>query len=214
MMKFFASLIFIVNLFSGCIQSNNNKELEKRIYPHYDIHLSIDPQSHKIKVKGSLELNLNHVSDDTLTFYLDRGMDVTSFKLNEKDIAIIDTSQSDNMFMPMARKIFIDISNLSQADKVSTIAFSYSGKVSELPEIYANRIGAQWTEMGLYYPWFPFSIKQIRTFTYNLAAEAPDQYEIFGLGSLEKKNGYTIISNSMPTSDIVVCLSKEDKNYS
>ncbi|MFO7827653.1 MAG: M1 family aminopeptidase [Bacteroidales bacterium] len=210
MVKLFTFLIFIAILFSGCIQ-NNNKKPKKRIYPHYEIHLSIDPQAQEIEIDGSLELNLSHVNDDTLTFYLDRGMDVTSFKLNRKDIAIIDTSQSDNRFMPLARKIFIDISALSQEDKISTIAFSYHGKVGELPEIYANRIGAQWTEMGLYYPWFPFSINQMSSFTYNLFVEAPDQYEIFGLGSLEKKNGYTEISNNLPTSDIVVCLSKDVK---
>lgn len=211
MMRFFTFLIFTVILFSGCIQSSNDKAPEKRIYPHYDIHLSIDPQTHEIKVNGSLELNPGHISDDTLTFYLDRGMDVNSFTLNGKDIAIIDTSRSDNRFMPMARKIFIDISTLSQYDKISTIAFSYYGKVSELPELYPNRIGTQWTEMGLYYPWFPFSIQQMRSFTYNLAVEAPAQYEILGLGSLEKKDGYTEISNSTPTSDIVVCLSPDVK---
>ncbi len=209
-MKFFTFLIFTAILFSGFIQSNN-KEPEKSIYPHYDIRLSIDPRAHEIKVNGSIELNLSLVNDDTLTFYLDRGMDVTSFELNGKDIAIVDTSRSDNRFMPMARKIFIDMSALSQDDKISTITFSYYGKVSELPEMYPNRIGPQWTEMGLYYPWFPFSINQLRSFTYNLAVEAPDQYEVLGLGGLEKKNGYTEIRNNTPTSDIVVCLSKEVK---
>ena len=211
MMKFFTFLIFIDILFGGFIQGNNSKEPENSIYPHYDIHLSIDPQAHEIEVNGSLELNLSQFSDDTLTFYLDRGMDIASFILNGKDIAIIDTSQSDNRFMPMARKIFIDISALSKDDIISTIAFSYRGKLSELPEVYANRIGTQWTEMGLYYPWFPFSINQITSFTYNVSIEAPDQYEIFGIGSLGKKNGYTAISSSMPTSDIVVCLAKEVK---
>lgn len=210
-MKFFTFLIFIVILFSGSVQSNNNKKPEKCIYPHYNMHLSINPQTHEIEVNGSLDLNLSHVSDSTLTFYLDRGMDVTSVKLNGKDIAIIDTSRSDNRFMPMARKIFIDIGALSQDDKISTITFSYHGKVSELPEIYANRIGDQWTEMGMYYPWFPFSIDQLRFFTYTLTVEAPGQYEVFGLGTVKKMNGYTEISNSIPTSDIVVCLSRDVK---
>ena len=210
-MKFFTFLILTAILVSGCIQSSNEKEPEKSIYPNYDIHLSIDPQAHEINVNGSIELNLSHVSDDTLIFYLDAGMDVTSFKLNGEDIAIGDTNRSDNRFMPMARKILIDMGALSQDDKISTIAFSYHGKVSKLPEIYPNRIGTQWTEMGLYYPWFPFSINQLKSFTYNLAIEAPDQYEVLGLGSLEKINGYTEISNSTPTSDIVVCLSKEIK---
>jgi len=205
-----AFLISALFLFLGCAENNDNKEPEKRI-PHYYIDLSIDPQAQEIKVNGKLELNLSHVSEDTLTFYLDRGMNVTSFKLNGKDIAVIDTSESDNIFMPMARKIFMDISFYSQKEKLSTIVFSYNGKVSELPEMYANRIGAQWTEMGLYYPWFPFSIDQLRSFTYDLAVEAPDPYEIFGLGSMEKKNGFTRISNGMTTSDIVVCLSKEVK---
>ncbi len=208
-MKFFTFLIFTAIIFSGCIDSYNKKEPEKSIYPNYDIRLSIDPQAHEIKVNGSIELNLSYVSDDTLIFYLDGGMDVTSFTLNGKDIAIIDTTRSDNRFMPMARKIFIDMSALSQDDKISTLAFAYHGKLSKLPEIYPNRMGAQWTEMGLYYPWFPFSINQLRSFTYNLAIEAPDQYEVIGLGSLKNMDGFTEISNSTPTSDIVVCLSKE-----
>ena len=213
MMKFFTFLSFIIILYSGCTLSDINKAPQKSIYPHYDIQLIIDPRAHEIEVVGSLELNLSHFDDDTLTFYLDRGMEVISFELNGVDIAIIDTSRSDNRFMPMARKIFIDIGTLSKDDKISTLTFSYHGKLSELPEIYANRIGVQWTEMGLYYPWFPYSIDQLRSFTYNLSVEAPDQYEVFGLGSLGKRNGYTEISNSIPTSDIVVCLSEEIKVY-
>jgi len=205
----FSFLIFAVPFLVGCAGHNNKKDQAKRIYPHYDMALSVDPQTQEIKVNGSLELNLSHISEDTLTFYLDRGMQVTSFTFNGQDLAAIDTSQSDNIFMPMARTIFLDISSLSQKDKPSTIAFSYHGKLSELPEMYANRIGAQWTEMGLYYPWFPFSTDQLRLFTFDLLVEAPAQYEVFGLGSLEKTNGITRISSSMPTSDIVVCLSEE-----
>ncbi len=211
MIKHFSFLIFAVILFSGCAQIYNSNELEKQIYPHYNIDLNIDPQSQEIMVNGSLELYLNHVSEDTLAFYMDRGMKITSLKLNGKDIGVMDTIMSDNIFMPMAKKILIDISDVSQKENLSTLAFSYIGKVSELPEMYANRIGAQWTEMGMYYPWFPFSIDQLRLFTYDVSVEAPAQYEIFGLGSLEKKNGLTRISSSTPTSDIVVCLSEEVK---
>ncbi len=213
MIKHSYFLAFAVILFSGCAQINNNNTTEGQIYPHYNINLNIDPQSQEIQVNGTLEFYLSHVSEDTLTFYLDRGMKITSLKLNGEDIAVPDTINSDNIFMPLAKKIFIDISIVSQKEKLSTLAFSYNGKVSELPEMYANRIGTQWTEMGMYYPWFPFSIDQLRLFTYDISVEAPAQYEIFGLGSLEKKNGLTRISSSMPTSDIVVCLSEEVKTH-
>ncbi|TVQ19945.1 MAG: hypothetical protein EA361_00435 [Bacteroidetes bacterium] len=208
MMKIFSVLIFVVFFINGCTEGNN-KGPEKRIYPHYDIDLRIDPQAQEIEVNGKLEINLANVSEDTLTFYLDQGMQVASFTLNGEEIAVFDTSPSDNRFMPMARKIFMDVSALSQKDQLSVIAFSYKGTVSQLPEMYANRIGPQWTEMGLYYPWFPFSIDQLITFTYDLRVEAPAQYEIFGLGNVEKKQGFTRISSSIPVSDIVVCLSED-----
>lgn len=213
MIKKISFLVLAGILFSACTPISKNNAAEISTYPHYNIDLSINPQTHQIKVDGSLELNLSNVTQDTLTFYLDRGMHLTSFILNGKDIAVIDTSQSDNMFMPMARKIYLDISVVSQKEKLSTISFSYNGKVSELPEMYANRIGAQWTEMGLYYPWFPFSAEQLRLFTFDLSVEAPAQYEVFGLGSLEKINGVTTIKSSIPTSDIVVCLSEEVKTH-
>lgn len=213
MMKLFIFFNLAIILLSGYAQIYNNEEAVKHIYPHYNIELSIDPQTQQIKVNGSLELDLSHVTADTLTFYLDRAMQITSFKIDGIGDAVIDTSQSDNVFMPKARKIFMDISSFSQKEKISTITFSYSGQVSELPEMYANRIGAQWTEMGLYYPWFPFSFDQLRLFTFDLSVEAPAQYEVFGIGTLEKTNGFTRISSSMPISDIVVCLSEEVKTH-
>jgi len=183
------------------------------VYPHYNIELNIDPENRELEVKGSLELKLSDFKKDTLTFYLNRGMKISSFKLNDKIKASLDTSASDNIFMPEARKIYLDISAYSDKPKNARIDFSYQGTMKELTDIYANRIEPEWTEIGLYYPWFPFGAKQIRLFTYQVAVEAPPAYKVFGLGETKEKNGFMQLSSTVPVSDIVICLSEELKTH-
>jgi len=183
-------------------------------YPHYRVTLSIDPLNRTIEVNGSLELPADEVASDTLTFYLDRGMEITRFTLNLAPPADMDTSKSDNRFMPFARKIKIITADAERGGQPDTIHFSYHGELSELPEISPSVISPQWTEIGLYHPWFPFSMDQIPQFTYDLRVETGPGFEAFGFGKVSQNQDYTMIQSFAPTTDIVVGVSEDIHLYS
>ncbi|MCD4834416.1 MAG: hypothetical protein K8R31_11515 [Bacteroidales bacterium] len=210
-MKIFYYLIITsVFLFSSC-ESNKIKDVKVSEYPFYDIHLKINPQNQEISVTGKLLINKSKDSLNQLFFYLQKDMDIDFFTINQKNIFERDTSKSDNRFMPQATKIHLKPGNHMVNENIE-IYFSYNGKLADLPEYFANIISPEWTEIGLYYPWFPYN-PELRPFTYRLTVETGPCYKVFSLGKIEKKQDAWVITNNMPTNDIVVCVSKDVMSY-
>ncbi len=90
------------------------------------------------------------------------------------------------------------------------INFSYSGRITERPEWLANVISEEWTEIGLYFPWFPFH-PDLRPLEYQLDVEIDTAYKVFAMG-IKSENGSTVrFSTGYPTNDIVVCAAKDLK---
>jgi len=208
---FYYLIITAIFLFSSC-ESNKTKDVEGSEYPFYDIHLKINPQNQEISVTGKLLINKSKDSLNQLFFYLQKDMDINSFTINQKNIFERDTSKSDNRFMPQATKIHLKLGNHRIKNETIEIYFSYNGKLTDLPEYFANIISPEWTEIGLYYPWFPYN-PEYRLFTYRLTIETDSSYNVFSLGKIKKKQDAWVISNNTPTNDIVVCVSKDVLSY-
>lgn len=140
-------------------------------------------------------------------------MSIEEFTFNGRNIAEIDTNISDNRFMPQSRKIFLKIENNGIRNDSVRINFSYHGKLGKLPDLTPNQIDPEWTEIGLYYPWFPFNFEDLGNFTYKVSIDAPSEYEIFGIGNIQNLPEKTILSSNVPANDIVICLSRNIKTY-
>ncbi|MBS3774078.1 MAG: hypothetical protein KGY70_02720 [Bacteroidales bacterium] len=201
----------ILMLTCSCQKSPQSSD-EERQYPHYNLSLKIDPETQRINVEGDLTVNIKKDSIEKPFFYLQRDLDINSFTINGENVAIIDTSASDNRFMPTARKVYLEKKTLSMKQPVK-IHFSYAGKSDDLPDVYANRIGPDWTEIGLYYPWFPYNPDHYKMFTYKVDVKSKKDYTAFGLGEITKQEDWTTLETTIPTTDIVVCLSKDVKTY-
>ncbi|MBN2747382.1 MAG: hypothetical protein JXR34_11710, partial [Bacteroidales bacterium] len=182
-------------------------------FPHYDINLKIDPNSHEIWVKGELMIESGFLKNDILDFYLYRDLKINEFTLNGINTTIIDTSKSDLSFIPLAHKLSFNLEDDLHKSKVLKIKFEYQGELGKLPKFETNKIDTIWTELGLYYPWFPFNPKDILFYTYNVSVESVPGYKIFGIGKIEEQENQTIITGNVPTNDIVICLSKNIKTY-
>jgi len=50
-------------------------------------------------------------------------------------------------------------------------------------------------------------------FTYNVEVKTIEDYKAFGLGDIKKQEDQTTLETTIPTKDIVVCLSKDVKTY-
>ncbi|MDA3867444.1 MAG: M1 family aminopeptidase [Salinivirgaceae bacterium] len=204
-MKNLLLLLIIPVFFHACNPQEKSKESP---ISHYDIRLQVNPAKRYIKVEGTFTPGTSTHLQDSIGFYLDKNLTVHSFTFDNSLQAIIDTAKSDNRFLPNAHKIYFQLSD-EQKNKLSTVHFSYEGTLSKLPKLAGNRIGEEWTELGLYYPWFPFNFEQYGTFTYSVEVETSDDYAVFGIGNIAEQKVSTVLSSSLPTNDIVVCMAKD-----
>jgi len=213
-MKRFNLLIFAATLFIFigmgflCLGDKKNK------FSHYDIVLSIDPESGNVSVKGKLDINLENFKEKELLIYLDSSMIIEKMCINGTKCDSIISDTSDSRYMPVARKISLKAAQISGMGKHAEILFSYKGKLSKLPPYFANVTGKEWTEIGLYLPWFPYCPESARLFTFNVTVKNVNGYEIYGLGEVEKRDDVTRIVSRNPTTDIVICMSRDVKHVS
>lgn len=201
-------LLIIASLVLAACSSISKNDDPAREFPHYQVNLVVDPQTRGISVEGSLTLNLEKTTADTLVFYLERGMDITSFTFNGRDVASFDHSPSDIRFMPNAFRILLP----TEGDRsLAKIEFSYSGVLNQPVEMLANQITGDYAELGMYLPWFPYAMTQFRDFTFDARVEAPPVYRVFGFGNVQELQGSTIITCDFPIADMVICLSRDVK---
>lgn len=203
-------IIYTLGILWFFIASCNTSSKESGIayeYPHYEIKLRIDPTEQEIFVEGKLLIDSIRNSPNDMSFYLDKGMNIKSFTLNNELSFIKDTSVSDIRFMPEAAKLYIGKDVVKNNRKIE-INFEYGGKLSELPEYFANTISKEWIELGEYYPWFPYNPKN-KLFTYDLEIEIDSEYHVFGMGKVNNAGIKKRIINNTPTNDIVVCAAKD-----
>ncbi|PLX18660.1 MAG: hypothetical protein C0599_11835 [Salinivirgaceae bacterium] len=176
-------------------------------YPHYDITLKLDPHTRFIQVDGKLTVPMKQIKGNEMVFLLDSGMQVNKLTFNNVNVYAKDSVLPKMNYMPAAFKI-CSIDKLKMNDETSEFAFSYSGTLSELPPYFANTVNSNWVEMGLYYPWFPYS-ESIKHFTYKLNIHIDSSYNTFGLGKKYAQNATQIIECTFPTNDMVLCASKD-----
>ena len=176
-------------------------------YPHYDITLKLDPHTSFIQVDGKLTVPMMQIKANAMIFLLDSGMQVDKFTFNNVDVYANDSVSPKLNYMPAASQI-CSIDKLKMKDETSEFAFSYKGTLSELPPYFANTVSSNWVEMGLYYPWFPYS-ESIKHFTYKLNIHIDSSYTTFGLGKSYAQNATQIMECTFPTNDMVLCASKD-----
>lgn len=178
-------------------------------YSDYSINLSIDPESRDIIVDGILIYRSKNALSSDLSIYIDSNMVFDKLLVNGIDFRSIITEKSDNRFLPIARKIIIKNRFLKRNDNL--IEFSYKGKLMPMEAMSANIVSKEWTEIGLYYPWFLFSPDFIKLFTYNISVKNLSGYSIFGLGNVTVNKWTTNISSFTPTNDMPICMSEKSK---
>lgn len=193
--------IFALILLSGCTQK------QEADYPHYSIRLSADPENRHISVSGSWSIPAEDESY-RLEFYLHRQLHIDKLDINGDKSFKLTSDTSDIRYMPEAIKYTL---TTDKPLKNSTVLnFKYSGNITEWPEWSASVIGEEWTELGLYFPWYPYNMS-LKPFNYSVEVDIDDRYNIFIMGDEQKKKDHTVYSSADPTNDIVVCCSEDLK---
>ena len=172
---------------------------------HYDIQLEISPEKQFIKVSGQLKYRLKKDNPEKISFKLHKSLKLSHFSVNGDTNYHLDTSTKNPHWTPDAIKIIYNTKQNLQKNEVLDVQFAYEGTIKGWPDWSANVIGADWVEMGLYFPWYP-SIGG--SFTYNLAVDIPSEYKAFALGERSTNGELQIFQSNTPVNDLVVCAAK------
>lgn len=179
--------------------------------PHYDMQLDLDPVSGRVAVTGTL--TIPGPVPESMTFYLARTFAMETFASSQGHTMTVDNSPSDIRFMPEAGRVTLKSTNESRPAGPVTITFSYAGTLPALPVFFANTTGKDWTEMGMYYPWFPLEWEQFRLFTYRVSVDTGSPDTVFGLGQTRPVEDRWVLRSDFPTNDIVVFVSPNVQRF-
>lgn len=178
---------------------------------HYDIRLTLEPAAHHVRVTGTVTLPVVDTVPvaDTLGFFLHGQLEVRSFGTESGTFAV-DSSDHGIRYLPGAVRVVATPAPGSATGEPTEVAFAYEGTITEWPEWSASVIGPGWTELGIYFPWFPYD-PELRPFTYSLEVVHDTAYTVAAMGvretgpsGLEGGRRSTRFRRSTPTNDIVV----------
>lgn len=164
--------------------------------PHYDLRLELDPERQHVHVTGTITLPRT----DSVRFFLHRQLQVGSFGLSGDGEYSVDRAESGMRYLPDA--MTVTVAGRTGAGPME-VAFDYGGSITEWSDLIPSTIGPEWTEIGLYYPWFPYA-PGIGPFTYRLEVDAAPRYTVSAMGEPERRGTATVFRRTRPTNDMVV----------
>ena len=177
---------------------------------HYAIAATVEPERQFIG--ATVDLSFLSPADglQVLTYYLHRQLElelvggslVAGHVLANPDSAEIP-------YMPEARAVRVRLSRpLAQGERTD-LHFEYAGVVDAWPWWLANHISAQWIELGLYFPWFPYNYDEYGPFSFDVDVTIDSAYEMRSFGNAERTASGWHFESRVPTNDIVLAGSRE-----
>ena len=143
--------------------------------PHYTLTARIEPDSHRIAVRGQL----TGWSCATGHLYLNRDFRLDRLRVGGRDVrATIDTAGAPPMWVAVARPITLECPTGGAAD-TGTVQFEYTGEIADTIS-RVNLIAPRLVELALYSGWFPKD--PTRGFTYELELDLPRGWAVAGGG--------------------------------
>lgn len=175
---------------------------------HYSIRLKLEPEAHYIGVSTLIRFVQPKGESSTIQFYLHKQMEIAS--LSGPDVASFrfdKETPSSIPYFPMGRLLEIELKQPLKAGQATQINIEYDGYLTQWPEWSPNIITKEWTEIGLYLPWYPYNPAH-GDFLFDMAVTAPAGYTIASFGP-GRQNGNSIFFNcNRPVNDIVVVASR------
>ena len=203
-MKYLLVIIFLTISLTGCRQE------EAREYSNYRVKVSVEPEEQYLEVDCYWDI-VTAKNNRSLYFYLHNQLQLEELRVNNsKNGFTLSQDSSDIRYMPDATKYVVDIKGLNINNKTTGLHLKYSGRITEWNEWSASVIGEEWTEMGLYFPWYPYN-PGYTPFTYDVEVVHSGEYRTFMMGNETKDDYYAIYRTASPTNDMVLCMSKNLK---
>ncbi|MEJ2628162.1 MAG: hypothetical protein P8078_06375, partial [bacterium] len=202
-MKKYLLFLSAAILFNAGNDSKNNTDLDNLEYSHYDIQLKIIPDEQFIKVTGNLKFLVMEDSLNELSFNLHKKLEISDFSINGDHSYQLDTSKTNVRWLPDAMKIIYPTKKKFYKGDIVNIEFSYQGRITEWPDWSANVIGADWIEIGLYFPWYP-SINGL--FTYKVSVDIAPDFNVFAIGKSTERDNKKVFETEFTVYDFIIFL--------
>jgi len=202
-MKYLLAIILLTISSIGCRQE------EARDYSNYRVKLSIEPEEQYLEVDCYWDIARDE-STRSVYFYLHNQLQIEEIGVNNNTSFSLSEDTSDIRYMPGATKYVLNIKGLNFNNKTTRLHLKYSGRITEWNEWSPSVIGEEWTEMGLYFPWYPYN-PGYAPFTYEVEVVHNGEYRTFMMGNETKDDYYSIYRTANPTNDMVLCMSKDLK---
>ncbi|MEZ5070693.1 MAG: M1 family aminopeptidase [Bacteroidales bacterium] len=196
----------VLLLAAGCDPGQRDATADPRGTSHYDIQVQIDPEQQFIRASGRLHYRIPEDSLDEVSFKLHRALTVDNFTVNGEASYRLDTNRMEVPWLPDAIRIVHPAGKRYAKGEIIRVEFAYHGHITQWPEWSANVIGPEWTEMGLYFPWYP-SIDQ--PFTYRVRVDMDPAYQVFVPGTPSRQGDGWFFESESPVHDLVVCAAKD-----
>jgi hypothetical protein len=182
---------------------------------HYDIDLTLDPGAQFLSADVDLTFPAPSDSLHGVKFYLHRQLSPLSVTGPELSGYHFDTLSAGRFgYMPDAGAVHVTFERPFQKDESVTLRFEYEARVTDWPEWSANVLTAEWTELGLYWPWFPYNYDDYGPFTFAMAVHADSMYEVRSYGDHERDGDTWRFQWNRPAKDIVVVAAPDLKTLS
>lgn len=167
----------------------------------YDIALHLSPATGELRANVNLD-ELFSADASELSFLLHRSLRAVTVTGDDVLGVSWDESKPAWVFAPESALLTVKFGHPVTAGERRRLTFVYSGRPGILGQWETNRLTEDWVELGLYLPWFPRRTDE--QFTYRVSATSDQDYEVVGLGRIERDGSGWRVESSAPGNDITI----------
>lgn len=171
---------------------------------HYDAKLNLNPVGQALKAEVKLVYSVQ-VETNYLEFILHRDFLMDDIKASQ----LVSYRTVGPTAYPFAAEALIwrlEFAEPLAAGTERALEFRYGGHLKEpIWQPYGvNRLTAEWVELGMYGPWFPWN-PQGGGFTYGVVLSIDPSYAVAATGQVvDKGQGQWQVTSALPMEDIII----------
>lgn len=168
---------------------------------HYRIALRLTPQ--RGELQATVELTcLVPAGAEALTFILHRSLTPASVTGDGVSDHVWTDGQTLSPFITEGNTLTVRFGEPAAATTRRRLTFVYGGCPGVMTNWQTNRVTAEWVELGLYAPWFPYQPDE--QFTYEVAVTAEGGYAVLGSVPVAHGSERWLLRSDAPVSDITI----------
>jgi len=148
----------------------------------------------------------------TATFLLHRDLELTAVVGSNVSSHDFDpTADNGVAWIPAGGRLMVSFAEpLGEGDS-TTIHFEYAGVIDMWEPWSANVFTEEWTELGLYFPWFPYNYDDYGPFTFDVDVDIEPSYELRGIGEYARTASGWRVESKRAVNDIVLMAARDLK---